>query len=141
MKIRDSVAFVTGANRGLGLAFARELLAAGARKVYAASRKPAILPFATNRSCMTSPGLKNTWSFMICRSPSVLTRRKPVNFLMSGIRPMKRAWDCFRAKIAHVERAGSPSNPASFFIRSMLTMMATVFASTYAATQAVTMFR
>lgn len=33
MKIRDSVAFVTGANRGIGLAFAQELLAAGARKV------------------------------------------------------------------------------------------------------------
>ena len=31
MRIRDSVAFVTGANRGLGLAFANELLAAGAR--------------------------------------------------------------------------------------------------------------
>jgi len=27
MKIRDSVAFVTGANRGIGLAFAQELLA------------------------------------------------------------------------------------------------------------------
>ena len=40
MKIRDSVAFVTGANRGLGLAFAQELLAAGARKVYAAARNP-----------------------------------------------------------------------------------------------------
>lgn len=40
MKIRDSVAFVTGANRGLGLVFAQELLAAGARKVYAAARKP-----------------------------------------------------------------------------------------------------
>jgi len=40
MKIRDSVAFVTGANRGLGLAFAQELLAAGARKVYAAARDP-----------------------------------------------------------------------------------------------------
>jgi NAD(P)-dependent dehydrogenase (short-subunit alcohol dehydrogenase family) len=39
MKIRDSIAFVTGANRGLGLAFTRELLAAGAQKVYAASRK------------------------------------------------------------------------------------------------------
>jgi len=35
MKIRDSVAFITGANRGIGLAFAQELLAAGARKVYA----------------------------------------------------------------------------------------------------------
>jgi NAD(P)-dependent dehydrogenase (short-subunit alcohol dehydrogenase family) len=38
MRIRDSVAFVTGANRGLGLAFAQELLAGGARKVYAAAR-------------------------------------------------------------------------------------------------------
>ena len=44
MKIRDSVAFVTGANRGLGLAFARELLAAGARKVYAAARDPRVIP-------------------------------------------------------------------------------------------------
>ena len=34
MKIRDSVAFVTG------LAFAQELLAAGARKVYAEARHP-----------------------------------------------------------------------------------------------------
>ena len=40
MKIRDSVAFVTGANRGLGLAFAQELLAGGARKIYAAARNP-----------------------------------------------------------------------------------------------------
>jgi len=40
MKIRDSVVFVTGANRGLGLAFVQQLLAAGARKVYAAARNP-----------------------------------------------------------------------------------------------------
>jgi len=40
MKIAHSVAFVTGANRGLGLAFARALLAGGARKVYAAARDP-----------------------------------------------------------------------------------------------------
>ena len=40
MRIRDSVAFVTGANRGLGLAFAQELLAAGARKIYTAARHP-----------------------------------------------------------------------------------------------------
>ena len=39
-KIRDSVAFVTGANRGIGLAFAQELLSAGARKVYAEARHP-----------------------------------------------------------------------------------------------------
>jgi len=40
MKIADSVAFVTGANRGIGLAFAQERLASGARKVYAAARNP-----------------------------------------------------------------------------------------------------
>lgn len=38
MKIQNSVALVTGANRGLGLTIAQELLAAGARKVYAAAR-------------------------------------------------------------------------------------------------------
>jgi len=40
MKIRDAVVLVTGANRGIGLAFAREALARGARKVYAAARHP-----------------------------------------------------------------------------------------------------
>ena len=40
MNIKHSVAFVTGANRGLGLAFARELLARGASKVYAGVRNP-----------------------------------------------------------------------------------------------------
>lgn len=40
MKIQGSIALVTGANRGLGAAFARELLAAGATKVYAAARDP-----------------------------------------------------------------------------------------------------
>lgn len=41
MKIENAVALVTGANRGIGLAFARELLARGARKVYAGVRDPA----------------------------------------------------------------------------------------------------
>jgi NAD(P)-dependent dehydrogenase (short-subunit alcohol dehydrogenase family) len=41
MKIHNAVALVTGANRGLGLAFAKALLARGARKVYAAARDPA----------------------------------------------------------------------------------------------------
>jgi hypothetical protein len=40
MKIRDSVAFVTGANRGLGLVFAQELLAADAKKVYSVAQNP-----------------------------------------------------------------------------------------------------
>ncbi|MGH8111848.1 MAG: SDR family oxidoreductase [Rhodanobacteraceae bacterium] len=40
MKIENAVALVTGANRGIGLAFARELLARSARKVYAGVRDP-----------------------------------------------------------------------------------------------------
>ena len=46
MKIRDSVAFVTGANRGLGLVFVQELIAAGAQKVYAAARDPKSIALA-----------------------------------------------------------------------------------------------
>lgn len=38
MKVEGAVALVTGANRGIGQAFARELLARGASKVYAAAR-------------------------------------------------------------------------------------------------------
>ncbi len=41
MKIENAVALVTGANRGIGLAFTRALLARGARKVYAGARDPA----------------------------------------------------------------------------------------------------
>ena len=43
MKIQNSVALVTGANRGIGLAFTKALLARGARKVYAAARDPSAL--------------------------------------------------------------------------------------------------
>jgi NAD(P)-dependent dehydrogenase (short-subunit alcohol dehydrogenase family) len=40
MKIQSSVALVTGANRGLGAAFARALVARGVKKVYGAARDP-----------------------------------------------------------------------------------------------------
>lgn len=41
MKIDNAVVLVTGANRGIGAAFTRDLLARGARKVYAGARDPA----------------------------------------------------------------------------------------------------
>jgi len=46
MKIQGSTALVTGANRGLGLAYAKGLLAAGAKKVYAGARDPASVTLA-----------------------------------------------------------------------------------------------
>src|SRR4249919_3889162 len=43
MKIENATTLVTGANRGIGLAFTRELLARGTRKVYAGARDPATI--------------------------------------------------------------------------------------------------
>lgn len=44
MQLHNAVVFITGANRGLGLAFAKQALAQGAHKVYAAARNPDSIP-------------------------------------------------------------------------------------------------
>lgn len=41
MKLDNATVLITGANRGIGLAFAREALRRGARRVYAGARDPA----------------------------------------------------------------------------------------------------
>lgn len=41
MQLKNAIVFISGANRGLGRAFAEAALAAGAAKVYAAARNPA----------------------------------------------------------------------------------------------------
>jgi NAD(P)-dependent dehydrogenase (short-subunit alcohol dehydrogenase family) len=46
MPLANAVVLITGANRGIGLAFAREALARGARRVYAAARDPASVRLA-----------------------------------------------------------------------------------------------
>ena len=43
MQLKNAVAFVTGANRGLGQNFVNALLAAGVKKVYAAARDPSTI--------------------------------------------------------------------------------------------------
>jgi NAD(P)-dependent dehydrogenase (short-subunit alcohol dehydrogenase family) len=48
MKLEDAIVLITGANRGIGLAFAEVALARGARKVYAGARSP---------SAISTPGL------------------------------------------------------------------------------------
>ncbi|MBB6429921.1 SDR family oxidoreductase [Algisphaera agarilytica] len=49
MKIQDTTAFVTGANRGIGKALVEELLAGGAKKIYATARDTSKLPFTDPR--------------------------------------------------------------------------------------------
>lgn len=44
MRIENAIVLVTGANCGIGLTFACELLSRGARKVYAGARDPATVP-------------------------------------------------------------------------------------------------
>jgi NAD(P)-dependent dehydrogenase (short-subunit alcohol dehydrogenase family) len=61
MKIEGSVALVTGASRGLGQVFARELVRRGAATVYGAARKPAEV---------TEPGVTPVRSSTCCRSPA-----------------------------------------------------------------------
>jgi len=46
MKLDNATVLITGANRGIGLAFAKAALARGARKVYAGARDPASVTLA-----------------------------------------------------------------------------------------------
>jgi NAD(P)-dependent dehydrogenase (short-subunit alcohol dehydrogenase family) len=49
MDITGSTALVTGANRGIGHGFVRELLARGAAKVYATARRPELIAVSDRR--------------------------------------------------------------------------------------------
>src|SRR5581483_7238594 len=46
MQLRDCVALVSGANRGIGAQYVKALRAAGAKRIYAAARDPANLEIA-----------------------------------------------------------------------------------------------
>jgi NAD(P)-dependent dehydrogenase (short-subunit alcohol dehydrogenase family) len=87
MKIGGSVALVTGANRGLGRAYARELVSRGAAKVYGAARKANGHPPGTGRAPRRSP--PGDWPSL----PVIerLTRRQGGRcFVGRGTRPTKQ---------------------------------------------------
>jgi NAD(P)-dependent dehydrogenase (short-subunit alcohol dehydrogenase family) len=57
MKVKDAVVLITGANRGIGLAFAKAAVERGARKVYAGARR---------RPSITDPALDVTTAARSC---------------------------------------------------------------------------
>jgi NAD(P)-dependent dehydrogenase (short-subunit alcohol dehydrogenase family) len=82
MRIEGSVALVTGANRGLGLAFTKELLRRGAAKVYGAARDPA----AITEPKIVAVGLDITDSARIFQ---VVQECRDVNLLVNNAGVMK----------------------------------------------------
>lgn len=104
MQLNQEVVFISGANRGLGLAFAREALARGAKKVYAGARKPESVTLAgvipvkldvTNEQdiaavaaqcsdvtlLINNAGVAETGSFLSAGSEAMLLRQLEVNVL------------------------------------------------------------
>jgi NAD(P)-dependent dehydrogenase (short-subunit alcohol dehydrogenase family) len=56
MNLQDSIALVTGSNRGLGRQFVAQLLERGAEKVYATARDPERVQIpGVTRFALTSP--------------------------------------------------------------------------------------
>lgn len=103
MQLANAVVLITGANRGIGLAFAREAVARGARRVYAAARDPAtvrlpgVLPLALDvtdpqqvaraaRECgdvdvlVNNAGVAETGGFLQDATLEATRRQLEVNF-------------------------------------------------------------
>lgn len=124
MKLQGSVAFVTGANRGLGEQFTRALLESGAAAVYAGARDP---------SKVTVPGADPV-AVDITDHDSVLAaadRAQDVTLLVNNAGSTTRAdiltadLDAFRTEFeTHVlgtlamSRAFAPSSDATVAARS-----------------------
>jgi short-subunit dehydrogenase len=83
MKINGSVALVTGANRGIGLTFAEELLKRGAAKVYVAARDTASLAalLKANDSRLVPVALDVTDEAQVAQAAAAL---KDVNLLINN---------------------------------------------------------
>ena len=91
MKIENSVVLVTGANRGIGLAFARALLARGARKVYAAARNTASVTLPGDVTLViNNTGIAQPGGFLAPDSDAVSRRIFETNFF--GVLNMSKAF-------------------------------------------------
>ena len=103
MQLANAVVLITGANRGIGQAFAREALARGARRVYAAARDPGsvklpgVLPIQLDvtdpeqvaraaRECrdvtllINNAGVAETGGFLLDTADEAARRQLDVNF-------------------------------------------------------------
>jgi NAD(P)-dependent dehydrogenase (short-subunit alcohol dehydrogenase family) len=100
-KAAGSVALVTGANRGIGLAFVQELAARGARKVYAGVRRPGdvtgqALVQAAAVGCpdvnllVSNAGLFTNQRLVLTDDPDAARREMEVNYF--GVLNMTRAF-------------------------------------------------
>lgn len=87
MKIQDSIVFVSGANRGLGLAFAQEALRRGAKKVYAGVRNPTAesLPGIVQVKLDVTDGASVTAAAQQCADTSVLVNNAGIARLNSSV--------------------------------------------------------
>ncbi len=113
MKLANANVFVTGANRGIGLAFAKIALARGAKKVYAGARNPdsiklpGVIPVkldvnspadiaaaaqlaADTTLVINNAGIAITGSFLAADAEEVLRRHFETNVL--GVLRMSRAF-------------------------------------------------
>jgi NAD(P)-dependent dehydrogenase (short-subunit alcohol dehydrogenase family) len=116
MKIHNAVVLVTGANRGLGLAFAREALARGAKTVYAAVRRPesvtepgvtAVRLDVTNRDEAQELARQLTDVTVVINNAGILEVGNPLE--ARGHESLRRQFETNVFGVLHVSEAFAPA--------------------------------